>query len=278
MIKFNSKLHTYELENEVYTSVSTLIGKYKRPFMGDHYSKYKAYERILGKGEFKRLRQISGLHHTDPRIIDFLRSVVSDELVAPVIKEILGEWENKRLTSIKKGNDYHTFKEQQALRSGVCINPYTNIECKTIPSSIIEFKKGEEVRTSSVKQLIDLEDGFHPECMLWNSEVKIAGQADLVFIDTIKGVRYIDIDDHKTNKEIKTANFYGGKMLSPLDHLGCCNYNHYRLQISAYAWLLEQGGFTPRYLGFTHLNKPYRFEYMKKEIESIIPRKIKYDF
>lgn len=271
MIKFNSKHHSYEKESKTYTSVSQLIGRYKEPFKSDHYSYYKAYELFFGKKEFASLRKTSGFHHSDPKLIEWLKMIVSEKEIAPYVETILKEWESKKDAAIKKGNDYHSFKENQTLKEGVCLNPYTNKECTTVPSSIIKSEKGVELRESSVQSLIELKDGFHPECLLWNDEVGIAGQADKVFIETIKGVRYVDIDDYKTNKKIDTINPFKTKMKDPLSHLDCCNYNHYRLQISAYAWLLEKAGYTIRYLGFTHLNKPYRFDYLKKEIDSIMP-------
>lgn len=81
---------------------------------------------------------------------------------------------------------------------------------------------------------------------------------------------------HNTNGKIDKYNFMKHRMLDPLSHLHDCNLNHYKLQISAYAWLLEQVGFIPRDLGFRHLTTPYRFNYMKKEIENIMPNH--YDF
>ena len=59
-------------------------------------------------------------------------------------------------------------------------------------------------------------------------------------------------------------------MKSPLKHLDDCNYNHYRLQISTYAWMLEQEGYVVRSTRFTHLNKVYDFEYMKHEVELML--------
>ena len=59
-------------------------------------------------------------------------------------------------------------------------------------------------------------------------------------------------------------------MKYPLSSLDCCNYNHYSLQISSYAWLLEQAGYAVRNLSFTHINQPYEFEYMKDEVENMM--------
>lgn len=49
-----------------------------------------------------------------------------------------------------------------------------------------------------------------------------------------------------------------------------CNYNHYRLQISTYAWMLEQAGYTIRNTAFTHLNQQYKFDYMKHEVQLML--------
>lgn len=51
---------------------------------------------------------------------------------------------------------------------------------------------------------------------------------------------------HNTNKEIKTKSFFDNKtkksvmMKYPLNNLEDCNYNHYCLQLSTYAWMLQE--------------------------------------
>lgn len=270
-ILFNAEDHSYNGKKITYTSVSKLIGKYKRPYNRDYWSKYKAYEKLLGQKEFKAIRKQLGYPLEDNALFNNLSVIVSQEALTEAIQEILNEWKSKNDKSIKKGNDYHNFKENQAKELGYCENPYTGVEYPTIHSTKIEVKKGIEYRSPIVTNLYDLEDGFHPELILWNDKAKIAGQSDLVFIETIEGKRYIDIDDYKSNNKIDTYSFMKHKMLDPLSHLHDVNYNHYRLQISCYAWLLEQAGYIPRNLGFRHLTTPYRFQYMKKEVESIMP-------
>lgn len=270
-ILFNAEDHSYNGKKITYTSVSKLIGKYKRPYNRDYWSKYKAYEKLLGQKEFKAIRKQLGHPLEDDALFNDLSAIVSQEALNEAIQEILNEWKSKNDKSIKKGNDYHNFKENQAKELGYCENPYTGVEYPTIHSTKIEVKKGIEYRSPIVTNLYDLEDGFHPELILWNDKAKIAGQSDLVFIETIEGKRYIDIDDYKSNNKIDTYSFMKHKMLDPLSHLHDVNYNHYRLQISCYAWLLEQAGYIPRNLGFRHLTTPYRFQYMKKEVESIMP-------
>lgn len=270
-IIFNSENHSYNGQKITYTSVSKLISKYKRPYNRDYWSTYKAYERVLGVDQFKALRRSLGYPLEDSSLFDSLSHLVSKEDLNKTINEILKEWKKKNDTSIKKGNDYHTFKENQAKELGYCENPFTGKNCPTIHSTKIETKKGIEYRSPVVSNLYDLEDGFHPELILWNDNAKIAGQSDLVFIETVGNDRFAYISDFKTNGKIDTYSFMKHRMLEPLGHLDDVNYNHYRLQISCYAWLLEQAGFIPKGLEFKHLNKTYEFDYMKKEVDTIMP-------
>jgi ATP-dependent exoDNAse (exonuclease V) beta subunit len=278
---FSAKDHSYIKDDKKYTSVSTLIGKYKKPYNGEYWSTYKAYEAVLGKDAFKKLRKDGGFKLEDPAFFDYLKPLTDSLLVEQAKLDILKQWEHEKDKSIVKGNNYHSFKEKQSIELGYCTNPYLNKDFKTIESTLVEKKGSNEIRKPIVTNLYDLEDGFHPEAIVWNDDVMLSGQIDKLYIETIKDKRFIDIDDYKTNKKIATTNFFG-KMLPPLDHLDCCNYHHYRLQISTYAWLLEQAGFIPRYIGFTHINTPYRFDYNPKEVELMLTHagllETKYDF
>jgi hypothetical protein len=266
---FNAQEHSYTGEKIKFTSVSSLISKYKKPYNKSYWSTYKAYEKILGKDEFKALRKDAGYGIEDPMLFDFLSYLVTPNELDTEIKKVLLSWDKERNKSIVKGNDYHLFKENQAKDLGYSINPFNNEKYETIESVNVEHRDGVEYRSPIFSNLYDLPDGFHPELMLWNVDAKLAGQSDMVYISTVGDKRFVDISDYKTNKKIDKFSVFG-KMQDPLSHLDCCNYNHYRLQISAYAWMLKQAGFIPRHLEFRHLNKPYVFDYMK-DIETIIP-------
>lgn len=89
------------------------------------------------------------------------------------------------------------------------------------------------------------------------------------------------IKTHNTNKEIKMVNKFQ-KMKFPLEHLDDCNHVHYCLQVSLYAYMLEQFGYKPNNLKFTHVvldpddetvileQVEYHSSYLKKEVISML--------
>lgn len=217
-ILFNSKDHSYNGKKITYTSVSTLIGRYKKPFNREYWSMYKAYEKVLGKEEFKKIRKNLGYRMEDSTLFTTLSNMYPEIIISNEVDSILNSWEEEKNKSIKKGNDYHNFKEEQAKELGYVQNPYTGKEVPTIHSTIIEYKNNIEYRSPTVSNLYDLEDGFHPELILWDDDSKLAGQSDLVFIETIGGIRYIDIDDYKglaLDTEIPTPT--GWKLMKDLE-------------------------------------------------------------
>lgn len=289
-ILFNGKNHTYTVTGKKiqYSSVSGLIGKFKQPYNGDYWSKYKAYEKILTTKVLQKLRKDGKFELQDDNLFAWLNNFVDVKLVEKEIKSVLKEWKHEKDKSIVKGNNYHDFKEKQTIELGYCVNPFTNERFKTVESTIIENRNNIEYRRPAFESLKDLQDGFHPELILWNNRYKLAGQADMVFIATVGDKRYAYVDDYKTNKEIKQTSgywkwvdgkksFVGSYMLPPVDHLMDCNYNHYKLQISTYAWMLEQEGYIIKNVSFTHLNEQYRFDYLKKEVEAMLGYTPDYD-
>lgn len=194
---FSAKDHTYIKDDKKYTSVSTLIGKYKRPYNGEYWSTYKAYESLLGKDEFKSLRKIGGYKLEDSAFFEYLKPLVDPVKLEKAKLEILKQWDHEKDKSIVKGNNYHSFKEKQSIELGYCTNPYLNKDFKTIESTIVEKKGSNEIRKPIVTNLYDLEDGFHPEAIVWNDDVMVSGQIDKLYIETIKDKRFVDIDDYK---------------------------------------------------------------------------------
>jgi ATP-dependent exoDNAse (exonuclease V) beta subunit len=76
------------------------------------------------------------------------------------------------------------------------------------------------------------------ELVVGDDEYKIAGMVDCLFYN--KKSNKLEIWDYKTNKEIKTSNNFGNKMLQPISHLDECEHNTYSLQLSLYKHIIEK--------------------------------------
>ena len=267
MIYFEDSGHKYSSDSgKKYTSVSELYSRYKQPFESDYWSDHGALKELVPN--FSKLK---GKFSSDKEAVRLLKEDLmrSDpDLFMKTKQKLLDSWKKTNSDSVRKGNLYHKDAEKSAYLRKAVVNPFTNSATK-----VVQLPRHEKYSNYSAKtSLYELEDGFYPELLLWNDEYEIAGQSDKVFITTIKGVRYVDIDDYKTNNKIKTEGFMGKKMLPPLSHLNDCNYIHYSLAISLYAWMLEEFGFTVRNLGFSHYNLLYNVDYLKPEVEKILER------
>ena len=88
---------------------------------------------------------------------------------------------------------------------------------------------------------------------------------------------------HNTNKEIKFKAFYDSnsrserKMKYPLTKIPDCNFNHYQLQLSTYAWMIQKlnPDFVIKRLFINHFdhegnNKIYEVQYLKDEVEMML--------
>jgi hypothetical protein len=91
-----------------------------------------------------------------------------------------------------------------------------------------------------------------PETALYSKKYFLAGTSDL---PAIRGSKVIDILDFKTNasKGILYNNPYGKRMLGCLNHLEECSYNTYCLQLSVYAYMLEEHGWKIGRLGLIYI-------------------------
>lgn len=241
-----------------------------------------------------------------PKFIQVLYSIAEKEGILQQVllrtPEVKDEWHNIKDNACEKGTKFHLHQEQDAYEKGfmktnpkditnkviqivdskpIYINPNTITTTRTGPDGnsdkpkpqgkyIEDQKISESTLKLSAKDLYLLPDGYYPELIIWNDKYTVCGTADKVWINTIDGVRFIDIDDWKTNKEIKMPTRYN--MEAPLGHLSDVNYIHYTLQLSTYAWMLEQVGFTIRNLYLTHQREingestRYKLQYLKKEV------------
>jgi hypothetical protein len=284
MVIFDEPTHTYtSKDGGTFISATTLIGKYKEPFDEDFWSTYKGIERAIVELEDKTAwenfkKADGGFKTVNERFFqDENMGGASDmerELAAKHKEAILKEWAYERDIACRNGTNFHKSKEKEWLSA----------EIHEVAGSM--YTTGNPL--SSLGEPIELDelpDGIYSELTLWNNFYRVAGQADVIFIETIDGVRYIDVDDYKTNKKIDTTSYKNPrtgqykKMQRPLQGLMDCNFQHYELQMSLYAYMLECYGYVPRSLNFKYysnigtkenpkyeFNRDYPLTYRKKEI------------
>lgn len=275
LIYFNEERHEYRIDDEIngelYTSATTLLALYKKNYNLDFWSWYKALQRIL-----KMEKKVFSSHLAKNYYFRFdedkdkithiaqCHGISLDEmkLYQNIIK---AEWKKDNKKSTDKGTHFHNFKEKNVINNrGVEYNGETAI----LATQVTDLSKLHDPNNLVIA----------PELMMYNREFRVSGTADKVFIFPDKN---ISIDDWKTNKEIKIESYKHSKMLYPLQHLDDENYNHYCLQVSLYAWMLEQNGYTVKDLKFTHveldednetvLNEtPYHTHYMKQEVVNML--------
>ena len=201
-IVFNAADHSYksiEADEIKWISVTSLVSNFKKPFDA------KAVAARVTKS--KRSKWYG---------------------IAP--EKILEIWDSEANRATTLGTYYHNQREADLCsfasieRDGVTVPVITPVE------EIDGLKQAPSQR---------LDPGVYPEHMVFLKSAGICGQSDLV--EVVNGC--VNITDYKTNKEIKTESFkdwegISEKLLSPVNNLDDCNFNHYSLQLSIYMYII----------------------------------------
>lgn len=255
---FTEHDHKYESSLGTYTSVTTLIHKFVTPFDVD-----KIAKEYVEKRNFNKLVNDLSTKYSMPdlEVISILNQYGSVDGVKHI-------WKLENTRACEEGTKTHLIKEQ-AVRG--------RSEFKMRSGNVIPLGADH----LHCFDLYTLPDGVYPELLIWNNELMIAGQSDVVVIETIDGVRYVDIIDYKTNKEIKKCNYidrsgnpvYNKFMLFPLEAYCDCNFWHYQIQLNIYAWLLTQFGFKFRGGTIIHTkddNKKYDLIDLQADVQKLM--------
>ena len=271
-VGFIESTHTYKNLNDdsiKYVSVTTMIEKYGKPFDKEFVSKYKALEKILSPSDWKKEK--GGIWKSKNISDDFLEVYnISKEELNKVQQDILDEWAETNKIACERGTKIHAQLENQFYNVG------SNITLK-------KFGIGGKFECKKNYSDLDLKCGVYPEYLIYYDNPKldlhIAGQIDLI----VKNENDIWIIDHKTNKKIDLKGFYNSstrssdKMLYPLTNLDECNFNHYQLQLSTYAWMLQKlnPDFVIKGLILNHYdhegnNTLYQCSYLKDDVEKML--------
>lgn len=267
---FNEKKHRYWVQDSDISciSVTTLIGKYIPIFDSDFWSGAKALEAIMLPQHFKAIKgKLYSSKKIDSKI--FKEFNVDESLFLAKKADILKEWELKNKEACDRGTAIHKKREEQALDNVI----------PTIPSLGI----GGSMRCSTTNLIEYGEECNYPELLLHyedpDGKFVLAGQADSVVVQNAD----VSVLDYKTNEAIKKSSYYNRNsrkytsMLFPLNHLMDCNFYHYVMQLSTYAWMIQQhdSRFNIKGLAIIHIDKNnketiYDVPYLKKEVEDMI--------
>lgn len=269
---FNDEKHVYldKLTGEPYISVTTLIGEYENKFNESFFSKYKALEALADPDHFSLVKQ--GLLSTQiwkPELIDKLK--IDKEEFNNKVQEILDSWHNTRDEACDHGTWTHSLMETSFY--GKTHFDLSEFDC---PNIVGNYKC---VKGYYPKQL---EPGIYPEYLVsWISPegLHISGQVDLLVRDGDD----ITIIDWKTNREIKKKSFFNSAkkhnvmMKAPLNNIMDCNYWHYTLQLSLYAYMIEKlnPGVNIKELKIVHIDREgkqtiYPLEYKREDVDRMI--------
>lgn len=270
---FNDSSHAYVNKNDGsrYISVTTLIGEYTPKFDEQFWAKYKALELFLDGDVWSNVSlKLRNTKRWDPTLIE--KYNVDETLFQQEVDKIIAEWAVNRDEACSHGTYVHSLMENSF---------YGNTQFDLGRFGYAEASGIYDCPRNYYE--LDLENAIYPEFLMsWTSpdgELKIAGQADLI----VKRGNQILILDWKTNKEIKKRSFYDKnkkdvqRMLYPLNDLMDCNYYHYEMQLSTYAWMLQQ--IRPEFdilgLSLIHIDRnrkqtEYPLEYRKEHVERMI--------
>lgn len=271
-IAFNEEEHRYwnvNDESKKFISVTTLIEKFGQPFDRDFWSAYKALEKLIPPDNWKvEKKSLLNTKRFDKSILDVYD--ITENEFNKTQQDILDAWDEENRKSCERGTRIHAQLENEFYAGG------KNVELK-------KFGLGGKFECRRNYTELDLPYGVYPEYLISRTSddgiLNIAGQIDCL----VKNGNEIVIIDHKTNKKLdlkggfNTVTKSSVKMLYPLNNLDDCNFNHYQLQLSTYAWMLQKinPNFVIKDLILNHYdhegnNTLYHCDYLKTEVERML--------
>ena len=115
-----------------------------------------------------------------------------------------------------------------------------------------------------------------PESLIYDEELGLAGQIDLMVIEEV-GSSIVHLFDWKTNKKITSEGYNGRTALEPISELPDSHLSKYGLQLSFYAYMLERKGYVIGDLMVVHLHEDHgAIEYPVSYNKSLVERLLKW--
>ena len=270
-VAFDNETHTYWNldDNRRYISVTTLIHRYTQEFDKNFWSAYKALEKLIPKESWAmEKKSLLNTKKFNKEILDTYN--ISKLEFNKTQQSILDLWDEENKKSCERGTKIHEEIEHSFYNHPKDI-------------SLQKFGLGGKFECKKDYSELDLEYGVYPEYLIYRESddgiLRIAGQVDLI----VKQGNEITIIDHKTNKKIDqksgfdTSTKSNARMKYPLNNLMDCNFYHYTLQLSTYAWMLQKihPEFIIKDLIINHYdhqgnNTLYHCEYLKHDVEKML--------
>ncbi len=288
-----------------YTSCTTLISKYHEHFDEEFWSRYKALQELIGEDEFdgpnidpktlkrkpaseakKGLLNTKKYDHKWTELYD-----ISVEKLEEVAAANRAKYLEANRVANERGTAYHLMQENKFYKK----SRFNDQELVYLTDKLPI--QGEYV---CAKGNFDLsrEKAVLPEYLVYFTDVEgvlhLAGQMDLL----IKDGNDIYILDFKTNAKGMVSESYKyfdvnkrkmttTKMFHPISNLDDHMLNHYTLQLSIYAFMLQRinPDFNIKMLMLLHVDgegveTEYEVPYLKKEVELLLKhykRQVKID-
>lgn len=271
-VAFNEEKHKYfnvDDPSKEYISVTTLIHRFTQPFDKDFWSAYKALEKLLPKESWAiEKKSLLNSKKFNKSILEVYN--ISELEFNKAQQDILDAWDEKNRLACERGTAIHAEIENSFYKKK------SNI-------TLDKFGIGGKFECKKDYSELDLDYGVYPEYLIYRESddgiLKIAGQIDLI----IKMGNEIILVDHKTNEKIDQKSGFDTKtkqpatMLYPLNNLPDCNFYHYSLQLSTYAWMLQKlnPNFIIKDLILNHYdhngnNVIYHCDYLKDDVERML--------
>lgn len=243
--------------------VTELIEKFKHPFDSDLWSGYRALESLLPAEQWQPIRK----EILENKQLPSLEGLVDLDEYESTRQKILKQWEAERQEAcdngIKKHKEFEeAFKQNTKLQD-------------------LEFDETYTYKTSPTN-LNALVDGLYSELYLQLDlgTYILDGKPDLVSIKNNK----VNIWDYKFVKHMDKRGHFNQKikniikMKFPLTSIEDINIKHYTLQLSIYAYMLQQinPNLEINKLIIVHFNpkgikqKIYIVDYLKEEVEKLL--------
>ena len=234
-IAFEEEAHIYydvTKPEQKFISVTTLIHSFTQPFDKEFWSAYKALEKLLSKEDWAiEKKSLLNTKKFDKVLLE-LHNITEDQFNKEQ-QTILDMWDEENRNSCERGTRIHADLENSFYKKKKDID-------------LSKYQIGGKFECIKDHNNLDLENGIYPEYLISrvseDGKLRIAGQIDLL----VKKGNKIIIGDWKTNKKIDLKSFFdsktktSSKMKYPLNNLDDCNYNHYCLQLSTYAWMIQK--------------------------------------